>query len=121
MSVVEPMPAFEALSSVITGEPLYVGAVQKRNGYHQFFMSNNSDMTDATSKKKKLIGVWNLSHLSQKEAFLVVREVAVAVKNVREMGVSFKNQNEMISYCIGKEELFGKKQNSAKVLPFPAR
>ena len=88
--------AITKCSALITGEPLYIGIVSKKNGFHHVGISNHPDWSNVPGNKEKLVGVYNVSHMSGQEAMFAVLKIGDAAKKAKAAGIGRELVNRMV-------------------------
>ena len=83
-------------SQYVAGKPLYIGIVSKKNGFHHVGISNHPDWSNVPGNKEKLVGVYNVSHMSGQEAMFAALKIGDAAKEAKAAGLGRELVNRMV-------------------------
>jgi len=83
-------------SEYVPGEPLYIGIVSKKNGFHHVGIGNHSDWSNVPANKEELVGVYNISHMSGQEAMFAALKIGDAAKKAKAAGLGRELVNRMV-------------------------
>ena len=88
--------AMAGASQFSSSEPLYIGIVSKKNGFHHVGISNHSDWSSVPVSTEELVGVYNVSHMSGQEAMFAALKIGDAAKKAKAAGLGQELVNRMV-------------------------
>ena len=99
-----PAAAMSVCSALITGEPVYIGIISKKNGHYRVGVSETPEWSSVLGRKEKLVGVYSVPHMSQKEAMFAALQIGQAAKKAKKAGIRREQLNRLVDQAARRFE-----------------
>ena len=88
--------AMAEASALVLDKHLFIGIICKGNGYHHVGISNSDDWSVVCGDNEEVVGSYNVSHMSPRDAMFAALQMGEEAKEAKEFGLGKDHVNRLL-------------------------